>query len=136
MIKVRPFRPEDYEKIRLKSIYGPEKIEGVLGPAFTFLIDEQPIAIFGMYLIGPGLGQVWALTSDDLRREALGFHKAVLGLIYWSFDNWKLRRMQMSVRVGYTEGWKWARSLGFKCEGVMKAYSPDGTDCWLFARVA
>ncbi|HEV2673379.1 MAG TPA: hypothetical protein VGV37_02490 [Aliidongia sp.] len=46
------------------------------------------------------------------------------------------RRLECSVVVGHAEGLHWAQRLGFKSEGRMRAYGPDGGDHWLMAWIA
>lgn len=45
------------------------------------------------------------------------------------------RRVEASVEDGFDAGHRWAAALGFEREGLMRAYAPDGADCWLYARV-
>jgi len=39
------------------------------------------------------------------------------------------------VDVGFKEGHRWIKMLGFELEGYMKAYRPDGADMLLYARI-
>jgi hypothetical protein len=136
LIRMEPYSQHHFELMKLKEVYAQDRFE-VPREAFatTFFLGDEPIAMFGAKQICRGSFQVWAFTTDLVRKYPLAFHKKVLELIQWWFDNAQLRRMQMSVRVGYTEGWNWSHALGFKCEGTMKKYGTDGTDHWLFARV-
>ena len=136
MVKIVPYTPDHLEKIRLKDIYAGENIQAVGVPAVTFLVGDQPIAILGWILPALGIMQVMALISDDVRKVPLAFHKSVRNIIQYAFTVYKLRRMQMSVWCGYMEGYQWAKSLGFECEGIMKNYRADRQPCWLFARYA
>ena len=45
------------------------------------------------------------------------------------------RRIETAVCEDFTQGHRWARLLGFVKEGTMKAYTPDGLDYALYARV-
>lgn len=135
MIDVVDFRPEHLQNIKLKACHEGERPDSIRGNAVTFLIGDEPIAIFGWYFISLGTLQVWSLLSDSVRKRPLSFHKSVKLLIAYAFEKHALNRMQMSVRTTNKEGWYWAKSLDFLCEGVMKRYGSGGSDCWLFARV-
>jgi hypothetical protein len=135
MIRVVDYEPTHLANLSLRACHSGERPASISGSAVTFLMFDEPIAIFGWYFISPGVMQVWALLSDKVTQFKKSFHKQVGLIIEYAFEKWSLRRMQMSVRCDYQAGWKWAKALGFNCEGVMKRYGPAGQDCWLFARI-
>lgn len=129
------YEPHHLATINLRSTQEPERPESISGNAFTFLLDGHPIAIIGWRLVSAGILQVWALLADRIDCP-VRLHRAVGHLIDHGFDVLSLRRMQMSVRCGFSAGWNWASMLGFNCEGVMSKYGPDGSAYWLFARTS
>jgi hypothetical protein len=133
-IQVVPYAPEHLARMKIRDDSKTHPIKSVSLPAITLTHKGIPIAVFGWMHPDPGMMHVWSLITDDIRFVAFQFHKEVLRLIAHAFERFKLRRMQMSVRAGYHEGWSWACSLGFVCEGTMQRYGIDGTDYWLFAR--
>lgn len=135
MIKIVDYEPWHLERIQLKACHDGERPEQIRSNAVTFLLGDEPIAIFGWFFISASTVHVWALLSDSVAKRKKSFHKAVRELIAYSFEKHGLQRMQMSVRTTNRQGWDWARALGFQCEGVMRRYGPSGADCWLFARV-
>jgi hypothetical protein len=137
LIRLEPYSHLHFEKMKLKEVYSHDVLE-IPREAFatTFFIRDEPIAIFGAKQICRSNFQVWAFTTEDVKKHPIAFHREVLALIDFWFYRAQLNRMQMSVRVGYHEGWNWAQALGFKCEGIMKKYGTDGADHWLFARIA
>jgi RimJ/RimL family protein N-acetyltransferase len=50
-------------------------------------------------------------------------------------DNAPYRRIEATVDVGFKQGHRWIKMLGFELEGYMRAYRPDGADMLLYARV-
>mgnify|MGYP003671506105 CR=1 FL=1 len=46
-----------------------------------------------------------------------------------------LRRLQIVVDVNREKAVQWADFLGFKREGVMKRYGPEGHDYYMYARI-
>jgi len=51
------------------------------------------------------------------------------------FKHKKLHRLEMAVTASWDQGLKWAKSLKFEREGLMKKWSHDKVDHVLFARV-
>ena len=130
---MEPYALLHFEKMQLKEVYSGEQHTEMPVNAFatTFFFNDQPdepVAIFGANQILCGVFQVWAFTTESVKRHPIAFHREVVKLIEWWFDNAQLRRMQMSVRVGYAEGWDWAKLLGFQSEGTMRKYGKDGSD--------
>lgn len=135
MIDIVDYQPSHLENIVLKKCHDGERPKEIRGNAITFLIAGEPLAIFGWYLISPGVAQVWGLLSEKTQNHKKSFHKAVKLFLPYSIQKLEIRRMQISVRCHFHQGWRWAKKLGFNCEGVMKQYGPDGIDCWLFSRI-
>lgn len=133
MVNVVDYKPEHLAQIELKSCHHGEVATEIQGQAITLLDGEYPAAIIGWHFITPGVLLAWGLFSERIRRQPLSFHKMVLKLIEFSKTQ-NVHRIQISVLCGFTEGWKWAEALGFKCEGIMKKYGNDQADYWLFAR--
>jgi len=135
-IRVAHYTPEHFSRIKLKEVMAKDLGEiSTCNGSVTFLVDDEPVAIFGGFFISQGVFQVWSLMSESVRKYPLAFHKSVKEMIDHWFERLNMTRMQMSVRVDHVEGARWAELLGFSCEGTMKKYGPTGDDHKLFARV-
>src|SRR3990167_3641486 len=121
-IVITDYKPEHLVGFNLMDCHLSEEIKEVNTEAVTFLSKGKPIAIIGWFLIAPGVLQVWSILSKESCNHKFSFLKSVVHLIRYGFDRFSLRRMQMSVKVGYDRGWKMAKFLGFKCEGIMHSY--------------
>lgn len=89
------------------------------------------MAIAGFVPIWEGRALVWAMLSQDAGKHFIKIHKAVKkALVECPF-----RRVEATVDIGFKAGHRWMKMLGFKPEGYMRAYTPDGKDQMLYARV-
>ncbi len=141
MIKVIAALPEHCDSLTLSEIFEHKDalMYGKLAimdgsPAFTILSDDKIIGIIGGSYFFPGVAEVYALLSNDIKGN-FSFHKAVKTIVDGAFEAFKVHRLQMVVRADFLVGQKWAESLGFEAECVMKKYGPNGDDYVLFARV-
>ena len=134
MLDFVDFIPDHLERIKIRSAQDGERPKSIRGPAVTILSDGEPLAIFGWYFICPGVVQIWAFVSEGVSEHKKSFHKACKAFLANGIGPVGARRIQFSVRCGFQQGWRWAKALGFRCEGVMEQYAPDGQPCWLFAR--
>lgn len=102
----------------------------------TIARGEAILAIVGVIQTRAGFGEVWSVTSDEIRSTPVAFHKLALALLRHFEQRLSLTRVQVTVREDYVDGQKWAESLGFVREGVMRKYDLDGSNHILYARVS
>ena len=105
------------------------------GWAKTGLIDGEIVAVGGCVVYWEGVGEGWICFSEKIKSHKIEAMKFFKKITEDAFLELKLWRMQVSERVDFPQSVKMAEFLGFKCEGLMKSYLPDGTDAWLYALV-
>lgn len=134
MIEVVGYRPQHLAQIQIRKEdgYKPKEVGGM---AVTCLFMDKPIAILGGFPLGPTCYHVWGIVSSDIQKNPVSFHKETLKLLNTMQDKFKLRRIQLDVRCSFLRGQHWAKSLGFKPEGIMRKFAADGEDCILYSRV-
>lgn len=101
------------------------------GHAFTAMEGDKVIAMAGVLPRWEGRAEAWALLSGDLKRHFVRIHRAILRYLETS----DIRRIETAVDANFKAGIVWAEMLGFKNEGLMPGYTPEGRDCYRFARV-
>ncbi|MBW2623977.1 MAG: hypothetical protein JRD68_13800 [Deltaproteobacteria bacterium] len=102
---------------------------GQRGPAWTLTTDEgKVVASGGAVLLHSKLAEGWVMTTADIEKHALAFHRAFLNGIKIIFEVYKIRRLQIAVKLEWTKAVQWAHRLGFEAEGIMTAFDPDGAD--------
>jgi RimJ/RimL family protein N-acetyltransferase len=115
--------------------------------AYLDNLNIEPLAETGMAWVGEEDGKIlaiagiapqwenravaWALVSTLAGHRFLAIHRAVESFL----DNCRFRRVEATVDIGFQPGHRWMKMLGFKPEGYMEAYRPDGADQILYARV-
>lgn len=140
---VRPYTYGDERRVRLQTsqqymgdyldALDRESLESLrdMGLVWTCEKNGQIIMIGGLIPIWEERAQVWALIAGDLRSNMIPIHRAVKKFLAKA----PYRRIEATVDIGFKEGYRWLKMLGFEIEGYMKAYRPDGGDMMLFARV-
>jgi hypothetical protein len=103
----------------------------VPGLAFTAMEGGEVLAMAGVMPRWEGRAEAWALLSGDLKRHFVRIHRAVLRFLETS----DIRRIETAVDANFQAGIAWAEMLGFQNEGMMRGYTPEGRDCYRFARV-
>lgn len=101
------------------------------GPCWSVVVDGHIVACGGLCVQWEGRAVVWAILSKGA--PLVPVTRAVLRVIQ---SRGIPRRLECFVDVSFPQGIRWAEMLGFQREGLMRAFSPDGRDHLLFARVA
>lgn len=101
------------------------------GQAWTALVDGRPIACAGFVLVWEGRAYAWALIDKDAGPYMLQITRVIRKHLAAS----GFRRVEMAVDRSFADGRRWAQMLGFECEGLARAYLPNGHDAWIYARI-
>lgn len=101
------------------------------GLVWTVEHDGVILGIGGLEPQWENRATVFALLSDDSGPHFKAIHSAVVEFL----DNVPYRRIEATVDVGFKQGHRWVKMLGFELEGYMRAYRPDGADMLLYARI-
>lgn len=138
------YDPAHLDGMRVKSVF--ESVEFVraridhrIGTEGFFawtLTGDKPIAVVGLQQLCPGVGEVWSVTSEAIHECPIAFHRSVLDVLHHYELKLELHRLQLTVRASFVDGIRWAKSLGFTQEAVMKKYGPNQEDYCLFARIS
>jgi len=104
------------------------------GPAFTLFKDDKVVAIGGVAKLWNGVGEAWALPGNGMKNPLL-FHKTILRMLDTIQEAEGFHRIQAIVFEDHPKGHKWVKALGFKSEGIMVAYGPNGENVVRYARV-
>ncbi|WP_067753098.1 hypothetical protein [Orrella dioscoreae] len=101
------------------------------GVAWSAVEGGEVIACAGILELHAERGMAWAMLSERALRQFKTIHRVVSQVV----DAAPWRRVEMAVDARHATACAWAERLGFKREGHMQAYTADGRDCFLYARV-
>lgn len=101
------------------------------GPGYALVVDEEVWACAGVWEIEAHRATAWALIHEEIGLKFLQFHKGVLAFL----NECKYQRVELVTQDGFTKAERWAGMLGFKWEGCMEKYFPDGKMGNLYARI-
>lgn len=117
--------------------YGIDRFISVVSmyPAYTLLVNDNPVLCGGIFVMCDGVGEVWTVTSKAVEKYPLSFHKTVVYTIEKFREFYKLHRIQATCLKEHNVSRKWLEHLGFKCEGLLEKYDMEKRDYYMFARV-
>jgi hypothetical protein len=101
------------------------------GVAYTAMADGEPIACAGMIELWSGRAYAWAYIGEQASKHWKTVHRAV----HRALSSAKWRRVEMAVDIRDPGAKNWASHLGFVFEGVARAWTTDGRDVEIWARV-
>lgn len=138
---VRPWQLGDTDKLKLQPAQEYMRGWSILSADLTDLseaglawVAEHDGVVLGIAGLAPqweNRALAWALISDAAGPHFRKFHGAVLRFLEAS----DFRRIEANVDVGFKAGERWMKLLGFKYEGYLTAFRPDGADMLMYARI-
>jgi hypothetical protein len=141
MISIARMKPEHVAGFRLQrkqamlagNLADPDYVAALVGSgnAFTALNDGRAVAFGGCLELWKDRAYMWSLIGEDAGPHMRVLVRAAAG--YLKIAPW--RRIEAAVASDFAAGHRLVRMLGFEFEGRMRAYSPDGADHDLYARV-
>ena len=106
-----------------------------VGMSFTGLVDNKPIAAGGVFHLWDGVAEGWVLATKDIYKYPVFCAKHIKQRTEIILKANKIKRLQTSVKADCDVALRFAKWLGFKKEGLMESYGPDGSDFVRFARI-
>lgn len=140
MIRVEPFQPWHFRAISLQpaqahlapmaedDVWGENVAKA--GPGYTAMLGDIPLAAAGICPQWDNRAMAWAVLSSSACLHMLEITRAVRRFL----DCRQEHRIEAQVKTNFEAGHRWARMLGFKREGTMRAYC-YGEDFDLYARI-
>ncbi|MCX4154998.1 MULTISPECIES: hypothetical protein [Paraburkholderia] len=118
--KMRPYFSLEYAEALSKT------------DAFTGFINGRIVGCAGFIPQWEGRAVCWALVARTVtKRDWVEIDRAVRRAIEMRHEH----RLEATCDTDFPGGHTWLRHLGFVREGTLKAYTPDGRDNDLYARV-
>lgn len=140
MCQITDFQPDHilamdvqpHQKWMQEAIRTPEYAAGLArDKSRTMWADGKPIACLGQVTLWEGNAEVWSVFASDIGERMTSILRATKRLI----DQECPRRVQAYVDAEFPDGITWMFHLGFKVEGKLARYFPNGNDAFLFAKV-
>lgn len=130
---VVPFRAEHLEGMRVQK--AQERIVPMIndwkyrrelqsaGVAWSLINEDslEVIACAGVIDCGFGRGQAWSILSNEANKYLITITKEILK----KMDSLSFKRLEITVADGFSQGHRWAKILGFKCD------TPNGMECYV-----
>ena len=105
------------------------------GLSFTLLHDNIPLCSGGIIPLWNGVAEGWVISSKRIFKNRIKSARLIKTRTDILCAANKIWRLQTAVKANFNTGIRFAEFLGFKNEGVMRAYGPDKSDYLRMARI-
>lgn len=105
------------------------------GVSYTLFLDDRPVYCGGLVECWPGVCEIWMLPGVDVIRKPITVVKAARWMLADAIDKMRPHRIQATVKASDDRAVRFIEALGFEREGLMRSFSADKTDFFLYARV-
>lgn len=105
--------------------------------ASATLVDDEgiPIISFGLYIMWPGVAEVWTFPRESIKNHGLGVTRIVRNVLRDAIYASNLHRVQARCVANDDVAFNWLSFFGFKMEGKLHKYGPDQSDYYIMAIV-
>lgn len=127
------FEPQPWQAFDHKAMQAPSVAAFIAGTvAVSGFAGGRCMGCAGVFDLGGGRAQVWALLSKDAGPFMLPISRKVRRVL----SAYPATRFEASVAYGFEEGRRWMKLLGFAMdvERVTRAELPPGYDLALYSR--
>ena len=138
MIELRQATQEDLDYVKANPIEKAAKDYVDLplsGYARTAVVDGDVIGVGGVVVYWKGFGEAWVILSEKANDHKVEMVLCIEKFIEEAIAELDLQRLQCTARTDFPKGIELIEHLGFKREGLMRCYNPDGSDAYMYARI-
>jgi len=135
MMEVRKTTPEDMEYVLDNAIDPQAKTvpQNILTqPAFTGLWEGKIMGVGGINWYWEGVGEGWIILTKNTQDNPMGSYRTIK-MLFKSVLKEDFQRIQAVVRTDWKQANKMVKKLGFKKEGKLRKYCPNGDDAWIYS---
>jgi RimJ/RimL family protein N-acetyltransferase len=101
------------------------------GCAYTAVNDRGIVAMAGIVKLWDDTYEAWALFSEGCSREAVTLARRIKKEV----DKIESGRLQAFTECDFPVAQRFLEWLGFEKEAVLRKYSPDNKDNYVYARI-
>lgn len=103
--------------------------------AWTLYNNGKPVAIIGCTEFFGGVGHIWAIVDEEVRKRGIRFTKYCKLMLEETIREKNYHRIQAFVASDVEENKRWINLLGLVYEGTMKKATADKRDLDIYGRV-
>jgi hypothetical protein len=126
-------KPDDVRDIEALHPFDAEQVISFLKllnrVGWCFYLDTgEPVAVVGGYVIHPGVGHAFLLSTSKLPEITTSFARTQRRLWPAIMENMNLHRLETTVLADRHDAHRWLEFLGAERESVRAAYGINGED--------
>lgn len=107
----------------------------ITGWAKTAVLGDKIMGVGGAVLYWPGFAEGWYLVSKDGGESKFLMVHCIKTVIELAIKELNLHRFQSTIRVDFTSAIKLIEHVGFVKEGLLRKYTQDKVDAYIYALV-
>lgn len=141
MIYMVPFEAIHYAQMdvqpaqeTMRGLITVESLKGLESEFSTTLMEDgKPLACGGAIQYWPNRALVWTFLSNKVNKDNF---RVVHAAVKQGIDGLPFNRLEASVDVGFKQGHRWMKLLGFRVEApFQEAFQVDGSDSVGYVRI-
>lgn len=115
-----------------------DNIERMVDPnaSWTAVHRGKVLLSFGIRTMTRNVGEAWLMPGKDISRYSISVVRCARKLFDDLLENKGFCRIQVGVMLDNDIALRFAKSLGFEVEGIMRNFGSPGASCALMSRIS
>jgi RimJ/RimL family protein N-acetyltransferase len=105
------------------------------GIGYTIWFDEVPVLCGGIDFYWPRVGEAWMLLTEWVVEHPMMLVRITKECMNELIRIHNVKRCQATINTSDSVSIRFCELYGFKREGMLKSYGPDGSDYYMYGRV-
>lgn len=107
-----------------------------LNRSWSVKYQGRILLCFGIRHVYPGSGEAWMIAGKGIEHHAISLVKGARKIFSDLLENKGYFRIQIGVMTDNDSAFKFARTIGFEVEGIMRNFGAPGAKCYLMSRIS
>lgn len=113
-------------------------LERIAAPemSWTGMYRGSPRCCFGIRPVYKTVGEAWLIVDKDIADHTISVVRFARKIFATFLDDGGFHRIQAGVMADNDTALRFAKTLGFEVEGIMRNYGSPGASCFLMSRIS
>jgi len=142
MITVKNYKKGDLDIIKANPLDAEVGIltdDNVGDLSFSAYVGDTLVGCGGFIVFWPGVAEAWLMLPRNSQDKSFWEKADAVMLLYQKLEQVikknDLRRVGAMVKTDFPKAIELVEALGFKREGLLRKYAPDGTDRYIYGKI-
>lgn len=137
-MEIRKLQEGDFEYVMENLLEKAVKNYPLMNPqhfSYTGIFNGKIMGIGGAIEFWKGVGELWLILTKHVLEHKVVAYRCLKEMAEKIMGERNFVRTQIHVRPDFPQANRMVEKLGFRLEGRLRKYCPDGEDIYIYAKI-